>query len=85
MAEVEASVNTETTNGGAHDFRSLLSGEERDFLVRNNGDQVFDLRGFACSFRVSPEINWKRRNGSLGFVNFYCDFCLVSDLSIFSW
>ena len=23
-----------------HDLKSLLSGEERDFLVRNNGDQV---------------------------------------------
>ncbi|KAF5449897.1 hypothetical protein F2P56_030298 [Juglans regia] len=39
MADAEASV-TETTNGGPHDFRSLLSGEDRDFLVRNNGDQV---------------------------------------------
>lgn len=49
MADGEASV-TVSTNGGPHDFRSLLSGEDRDFLIRNNGDQVFDLIGFSCRF-----------------------------------
>lgn len=37
MAEVDR-----TLNGGdaTHDLKSLLSAEGRDFLVRNNGDQV---------------------------------------------
>ncbi|XVF84289.1 hypothetical protein PTKIN_Ptkin17bG0025100 [Pterospermum kingtungense] len=30
----------ETINGDCHDFKSLLSASDRDFLVRNNGDQV---------------------------------------------
>ncbi|KAF5741073.1 putative nucleoredoxin [Tripterygium wilfordii] len=30
----------EMVNGDAHDFQSLLSSPERDFLVRTNGDQV---------------------------------------------
>ncbi|XP_058078668.1 uncharacterized protein LOC131226997 [Magnolia sinica] len=29
-----------TVNGDCHDLKSLLSAEDRDFLVRNNGDQV---------------------------------------------
>ncbi|XP_008792848.2 probable nucleoredoxin 1 [Phoenix dactylifera] len=36
MAEAEGAAN----GGNAHDLKSLLSAEGRDFLVRNNGDQV---------------------------------------------
>ncbi|KAF5726744.1 nucleoredoxin 1 [Tripterygium wilfordii] len=32
--------DTEMMNSNAHDFQSLLSSSERDFLVRNDGDQV---------------------------------------------
>ncbi|XVE92416.1 hypothetical protein REPUB_Repub01dG0095100 [Reevesia pubescens] len=39
MAEVENSF-VETINGDCHDFKSILSSSDRDFLVRNNGDQV---------------------------------------------
>ncbi|XP_022735436.1 probable nucleoredoxin 1 [Durio zibethinus] len=39
MAEAENNV-AETINGDCHDFKSLLSSSDRDFLVRNNGDQV---------------------------------------------
>ncbi|GLT36565.1 hypothetical protein SLA2020_308040 [Shorea laevis] len=39
MADAEGSA-PEAVNGGPHDFRSLLSSSERDFLVRNSGDQV---------------------------------------------
>ncbi|XP_022776105.1 probable nucleoredoxin 1 [Durio zibethinus] len=39
MAEVEINV-VETINGDCHEFKSLLSSSDRDFLVRNNGDQV---------------------------------------------
>ncbi|XP_062159040.1 probable nucleoredoxin 1 [Alnus glutinosa] len=39
MAGGEESV-TQINNGDVLDFRSLLSSSERDFLVRNNGDQV---------------------------------------------
>ncbi|XVF84288.1 hypothetical protein PTKIN_Ptkin17bG0025000 [Pterospermum kingtungense] len=39
MAEAENNV-VETINGDCHDFKSLLSASDRDFLVRNNGDQV---------------------------------------------
>ncbi|KAK8529442.1 hypothetical protein V6N13_102360 [Hibiscus sabdariffa] len=31
---------SETINGDSHDFNSLLSSSDRDFLVRNNSDQV---------------------------------------------
>ncbi|XP_077236421.1 putative nucleoredoxin 1 [Tasmannia lanceolata] len=43
MAGVEATINGDSH----HDLRSLLSTEERDFLVRNNGDKVkiADLNG----------------------------------------
>jgi hypothetical protein len=34
---------TQINDGDALDCRSLLSSSERDFLVRNNGDQVFDF------------------------------------------
>lgn len=30
-------------DGVSHDLLSLLSSEERDFLIRNNGDQVLLL------------------------------------------
>ncbi|KAF3963089.1 hypothetical protein ACB098_03G147300 [Castanea mollissima] len=36
----EENVTEIVINDEAHDFRSLLSSSERDFLVRNNGDQV---------------------------------------------
>ncbi|KAI9168654.1 hypothetical protein LWI28_000049 [Acer negundo] len=40
MTDGESSV-AQTINGGdAHDIQSILSSSERDFLVRNNGDQV---------------------------------------------
>ncbi|KAK6252533.1 hypothetical protein QUC31_014253 [Theobroma cacao] len=39
MAEAESNV-VETINGDCHDFQSLLSSSNRDFLVRNNGDRV---------------------------------------------
>ncbi|XWS69014.1 hypothetical protein CRYUN_Cryun04dG0143300 [Craigia yunnanensis] len=39
MAEAENNV-VETINGDYHDFKSILSTSDRDFLVRNNGDQV---------------------------------------------
>ncbi|XWS63667.1 hypothetical protein CRYUN_Cryun06bG0121100 [Craigia yunnanensis] len=39
MAEAENNV-VETINGDCHDFKSLLSTSDRDFVVRNNGDQV---------------------------------------------
>ncbi|XVE85082.1 hypothetical protein DITRI_Ditri17bG0063700 [Diplodiscus trichospermus] len=38
MAEAEN--NVETINDASHDFKSLLSSSDRDFLVRYNGDQV---------------------------------------------
>lgn len=42
MAGGEESV-AQINNGDVLDFRSLLSSSERDFLVRNNGDQVFEF------------------------------------------
>ena len=43
----EENVTEIVINDEAHDFRSLLSSSERDFLVRNNGDQVlFDSVNF---------------------------------------
>ncbi|XWS63664.1 hypothetical protein CRYUN_Cryun06bG0120700 [Craigia yunnanensis] len=39
MAEAENNV-VEPINGDCHDFNSLLSTSDRDFVVRNNGDQV---------------------------------------------
>lgn len=39
MAESSNNV-VETINRDCHDFKSLLSSSDRDFLVRNNGDQV---------------------------------------------
>lgn len=33
---------TEMNKGDTHDFRSLFSSSERDFLIRSNGDQVLD-------------------------------------------
>ena len=46
----EENVTEIVINDEAHDFRSLLSSSERDFLVRNNGDQVlFDSVDFFFS------------------------------------
>ena len=46
----EENVTEIVINDEAHDFRSLLSSSERDFLVRNNGDQVlFDSVNFFFS------------------------------------
>ena len=43
----EENVTEIVINDEVHDFRSLLSSSERDFLVRNNGDQVlFDSVNF---------------------------------------
>ncbi|KAE8716546.1 putative nucleoredoxin 1-2 [Hibiscus syriacus] len=39
MAEAKNN-GVETINGDCHDFKSLLSSPDRDFLVRNNADQV---------------------------------------------
>ncbi|GLT86453.1 hypothetical protein SLE2022_045930 [Rubroshorea leprosula] len=39
MADVEM-IPSESIEGDSHDFRSLLSSSERDFLIRNTGDQV---------------------------------------------
>jgi hypothetical protein len=37
----------------SHDLSSLLSSEERDFLIRNNGDQVLLLAyGFLWSYAI---------------------------------
>ena len=36
----EENVTEIVINDEAHDLSSLLSSSERDFLVRNNGDQV---------------------------------------------
>ena len=36
----EENVTETVINDEAHDFSSLLSSSERDFLVRNTGDQV---------------------------------------------
>ncbi|KAH7570291.1 hypothetical protein ACOSP7_018341 [Xanthoceras sorbifolium] len=40
MADGESSVSQTINGGDSHDIQSLLSSSERDFLVRNNGDQV---------------------------------------------
>lgn len=41
MAEGGEILNGEVNGGDAtHDLQALLSGEGRDFLIRNNGDQV---------------------------------------------
>ena len=37
VAEVDGAVDVVVEH---HDLKSVLSGEGRDFLVRNNGDQV---------------------------------------------
>lgn len=52
MSDSEQNV-AELVNSEPHDFRSLLSSSGRDFLVRNNGDQVyFHLSIYDC-FRLS--------------------------------
>ncbi|GMI74989.1 nucleoredoxin 1 [Hibiscus trionum] len=40
MSEAANNVVVETINGDSHEFNSLLASSDRDFLVRNNGDQV---------------------------------------------
>ncbi|KAK4842012.1 hypothetical protein QYF36_014231 [Acer negundo] len=40
MADGKRSVSQTIDGGDSHDIQSLLSSSERDFLVRNNGDQV---------------------------------------------
>nr|XP_019710017.1 probable nucleoredoxin 1-2 [Elaeis guineensis] len=40
MAAVGGEDNSAVNGGECHDLKSLLAGDERDFLVRNNGDQV---------------------------------------------
>ena len=36
-------MDSENVDGVAHDLVSLLTREDRDFLVRNNGHQVFPI------------------------------------------
>lgn len=40
MAEAAKNAVVETVDGDCHDFKSLVSSSDRDFLVRNNGEKV---------------------------------------------
>lgn len=47
MANAEDNT-VQVTEGDTHDFGSLLSSTDRDFLIRNNGDHVSFLSYVVC-------------------------------------
>ncbi|KAG1342609.1 putative nucleoredoxin 1-1 [Cocos nucifera] len=55
MATVGGEDNGAVNGGECHDLKSILAADERDFLVRNNGDQVkiADLEGKAVGLYFS--------------------------------
>ena len=55
MAAVGDEDNGACDGGECHDLKSILAGDERDFLIHNNGDQVLRQYRFRIRFFKSSK------------------------------